>query len=152
MSGLSFAQSMKHSDWNSSVKNGYVEAYTFNESNSAFGVLCMEKCVYYVDMKIKCTDGDKYSALMATTTGASSVKLNCLVLKDRFVNIIEPFDDVTEHIKDSENIGFAIALKSGKFNVSRFSLNGSIPAISRVVTEAVKQKDQKDTGYRNQQL
>jgi len=103
-------------------------------------------------MKVKCNDGDKYSALMSSNAGASAVTLNCLVLKDRFINFIEPFDDVTGHIKDSDNIGFAIALKSGRFNVSRFSLKGSESAIQRVLKEAVRQNKSKNTGFRNQEL
>lgn len=149
---VSYAQKTKHQDWTSTIRSGFYEAYTFNESDASFGLFCMEKCFYYVDMNVKCKEGDKYSALMATSNGSTSVTLNCFTLKDRWISLIEPFDDVSTMIKGSESVGFAIALKSGKFNVSRFSLNGSSKAMEAILIEAVKNNERKNSGFKNQLL
>lgn len=148
----SYAQKTRHQDWNSTVRNGFYEAYTFNESDSSFGLFCMEKCFYYVNMNVKCKEGDKYSALLATSNGSISVTLNCFALKERWISLIEPFDDVGVMIKGAETVGFAIALKSGKFNVSRFSLKGAQKAMETILIEAVKNNEKKQSGFKNQQL
>jgi hypothetical protein len=139
-------------DWITSIGGGYDEAYVTNDSKSAFGLICMDTCLWYVDFQKSCDDGDKYTALMADGSSAGAVGLSCLKIGKRYILILDNFDMVQKATLRSENIGFSIALQGGKFHVSRFSLRGAKTAQERVANAASEQKSGKSTGYKDIKL
>lgn len=132
-------------DWITSFEGGIGEAYTYNSSNSIFGVMCGEKCVFYVDFQKDCTDGEGYSSLVSSEAGATTLDMKCIHLGKRRILSINDFDSIQSLSIKSKSIGFAIALPDSKFHVSRFSLVGSKEAQLRVYKSATDNQKFKDT-------
>jgi hypothetical protein len=139
-------------DWITDTGGSYNEAWVTNDSKSSFGLICSDKCLWYVDFQKTCEDGDKYNALMADGDSAGGVGLTCLKMGKRFILILDDFDMVQKATLRSENIGFAIALQGGKFHVSRFSLKGAKVAQERVANAAVSKPSGKSTGYKDMKI
>lgn len=137
-------------DWITDISSGIGEAYVTNSSNSLFGLLCMEQCVWYVDFQKKCDDGDKYTALISSDIGATSVDMKCIHLGKRPLMTLNDFDTIQRITLQAKSIGFAIALPDSKFHVSRFSLNGAGDAQLKVVNSLVKSKKSND--YRDSRM
>jgi hypothetical protein len=132
-------------DWITSVEGGIGEAYTYNASNSIFGVMCIENCVFYVDFQKDCVDGEEYSSLVSSDAGAKTFEMKCFHLGKRRFLSINDFDAIQTITLKSKSIGFAIALPDSKFHVSRFSLNGSKDAQLKVLKKMIDTKQFKDT-------
>lgn len=122
------------------------EAFTANDSKSSFGVFCSgEKCLFYLHQALKCDPGTKYSVLMNSQTVSTALSMECTQIGGNLFQILDPFEAVLKATQTGEMIGFAVALQSGAFAVTRFSLAGAKPAIERALLEAAKSKfrDQK---------
>lgn len=143
----------KIGDWSVDVSNEYSEAYIYNGTNSLFGMICYDKCLFYISpSKISCIENAKYQVFMNAENEAISIDTECLKLQGRFVRIFQDFDTVNIAIRDSTFIGFAFAMKNGEFNVSRFSLNGAQNAIKQALENAIKLKNNKSTMNRDSRL
>lgn len=117
------------------------EAYTANDSSSSFGVYCAgEKCLFYLHQALKCDPGTKYSVLMNSQAISSALSMECTQIGGNLFQILDPFEAVLKATQAGEMIGFAVALQSGAFAVTRFSLVGAKPAIERALLEAAKSK------------
>ena len=117
------------------------EAYTANDSNSSFGVYCAgEKCLFYLHQALKCDPGTKYSVLMNSQTISTALSMECTQIGGNLFQILDPFEAVLKATQAGEVIGFAVALQSGAFAVTRFSLAGAKPALERALLEAAKSK------------
>ena len=64
--------------------------------------------------------------------------MQCTQIGKNLFQILDPFNAVLEALKAGETIGFAVALQSGAFGVTRFSLAGSGDAIRRALSEAAR--------------
>ena len=64
--------------------------------------------------------------------------MQCTQIGGNLFQILDPFDAVLNAVKAGDTIGFAVALQSGAFGVTRFSLAGSTEAIRRALEEAAK--------------
>ena len=64
--------------------------------------------------------------------------MQCTQIGGNLFQILDPFDAVLNAVKVGDTIGFAVALQSGAFGVTRFSLVGSTDAIRRALQEAAK--------------
>jgi hypothetical protein len=153
-SGVIFAQSKRLAgDWVVDIGGEINETFVTNDSNSSFGLICITKCLWYVDFQKKCDDGEKYIALMADGDASSAVSLRCVIIKNRYILIIDDFDKVQAATLRSSNIGFAVSTDSGRFHVSRFSLRGSKEAQTQVFKSAAESnKKPKSSGFRDQSL
>ena len=115
------------------------EAYTANDSKSSFGVFCAaDKCLFYLHHALKCQPNAKYSVLMNSATVSTALSMQCTQIGGNLFQILDPFDAVLNAVKAGDTIGFAVALQSGAFGVTRFSLAGATDAIKRALTEASK--------------
>ena len=140
------AEKLVSQNWVVDLNGQANEAYTANDSKSSFGVFCSgEKCLFYLHQALKCDPGTKYSVLMNSQTISTALSMECTQIGGNLFQILDPFDAVLKATQTGEMIGFAVALQSGAFAVTRFSLVGAKPAIERALLEAAKSKfrDQK---------
>jgi hypothetical protein len=139
-------------DWITDIDGEINEAYVANDSKSIFGLICIDKCLWYVDFQRACEDGDKYTALMAHANSAGAIELTCLKYEKRHILILNDFTKVQNATLESDNLGFAIALQSGRFHVSRFSMKGARAAQERVVNASLGKQRGKSSGFKDQSL
>ena len=140
------AQKLASQNWVVDLNGQKNEAYTANDSKSSFGVFCSgEKCLFYLHQALKCDPGAKYSVLMNSQAISTALSMECTQIGGNLFQILDPFEAVLKATQTGEMIGFAVALQSGAFAVTRFSLAGAKPAIERALLEAAKSKfrDQK---------
>jgi hypothetical protein len=140
------AEKLASQNWVADLNDQTNEAYTANDSQSSFGVFCSgEKCLFYLHQALKCEPGTKYSVLMNSQTISTALSMECAQIGGNLFQILDPFDAVLKATQTGELVGFAVALQSGAFAVTRFSLVGAKPAIERALLEAAKSKfkDQK---------
>ncbi|QWE03734.1 hypothetical protein FD963_06195 [Polynucleobacter sp. JS-JIR-II-50] len=140
------AEKLASQNWVVDLNGQTNEAYTANDSKSSFGVFCSgEKCLFYLHQALKCDPGTKYSVLMNSQSISTALSMECTQIGGNLFQILDPFDAVLKATQTGEMIGFAVALQSGAFAVTRFSLVGAKPAIERALLEAAKSKfrDQK---------
>ena len=128
-----------YQNWIVDIGGTTTEAYTANDSKSSFGVFCAaDKCLFYLHQALKCQPNAKYSVLMNSATVSTALSMQCTQIGGNLFQILDPFDAVLNAVKSGDTIGFAVALQSGAFGVTRFSLAGSTDAIKRALLEAAK--------------
>ncbi len=140
------AEKLVSQNWVVDLNAQVNEAYTANDSKSSFGVFCSgEKCLFYLHQALKCDPGTKYSVLMNSQSISTALSIECTQIGGNLFQILDPFDAILKATQTGDLIGFAVALQSGAFAVTRFSLAGAKPAIERALLEAAKTKfrDQK---------
>lgn len=132
-------EKVAYQNWIVDISGNTTEAYTANESKSSFGVFCAaDKCLFYLHQALQCQPGAKYSVLMNSVTVSTALSMQCTQIGSNLFQILDPFDAVLNAVKVGDTIGFAVALQSGAFGVTRFSLAGSTDAIRRALQEAAK--------------
>lgn len=135
------AEKLASQNWVVDLNGQTNEAYTANDSKSSFGVFCSgEKCLFYLHQALKCDPGTKYSVLMNSQAISTALSMECTQIGGNLFQILDPFDAVLKATQTGDLIGFAVALQSGAFAVTRFSLVGAKPAIERALFEAAKSK------------
>jgi hypothetical protein len=71
---------------------------------------------------------------------SAAIRMECTLVGGNLFQILEPFDQVMNGVQNGETIGFAVALQSGAFAASSFSLLGAKQAINKVMQEANQSK------------
>jgi len=136
---VSAGEKVAYQNWIVDMSGATTEAYTANDSQSSFGVFCAaDKCLFYMHQALQCQPGAKYSVLMNSATVSTALSMQCTQIGNNLFQILDPFDAVLNAVKAGETIGFAVALQSGAFGVTRYSLTGSTDAIKRALQEAAK--------------
>jgi len=117
------------------------ETYTSSDAAGTFGMFCTgEKCVFYLHHSITCQPNARYSVLLNSQSVSTAISMKCtLVGKDLFW-ILSPFDALLKAVQVGDQIGFAVALQSGEFAVSKYSLSGAKKAINDSLVMAAKKK------------
>ena len=135
------AEKLGYQNWVVDLNGQSNEAYTANDSQSSFGAYCAgEKCLFYLHQALVCNPGTKYSVLMNSQTVSTALSMECSKIGANLFQILDPFEAVLRAAQVGETIGFAVALQSGAFAVTRFSLVGAKQAIERALLEAAKSK------------
>jgi hypothetical protein len=135
-------QKIAFQNWMLDISGQTTEAYTANDSNSSFGVFCAgEQCLFYLRQALNCEPGTKYSVLINSQTVATALSMECTRIGGKLFQILNPFEAVLRAVQAGDTIGFAVALQSGAFAVTRFSLAGAKPAIERALLEAANSKN-----------
>lgn len=130
-----------YQNWVVEISGQTTEAHTAIDGKSSFGVFCSEeRCLFYLHQALKCEPGMKYSVLINSQMIASAVNMECTRIGGSLFQILDPFDIVLRATQAGETIGFAVALQSGAFAVTRFSLAGAKAAIERTLVEAARSK------------
>lgn len=141
-------EKIAYQNWAIELSGKSNEAYTIGDPNTSFGSFCSsEQCLFYLRQSFNCTPGAKYSVLMNSLSVSTALTMECTPINGTLFQILSPFETVLKATQIGDSIGFAVALQSGAFAVSRFSLAGAKPAIDRLLMEAAssKQKEQKTT-------
>jgi len=127
-------EKVAYQNWIVDISGTTTEAYTANDSKSSFGVFCAaDKCLFYLHQALQCQPGAKYSVLMNSLKVSTALSMQCTQIGGNLFQILDPFDAVLNAVKAGDTIGFAVALQSGAFGVTRFSLAGSTDAIRRAL-------------------
>ena len=135
-------QKIAFQNWMLDISGQTTEAYTANDSKSSFGVFCAgEQCLFYLHQALNCEPGTKYSVLINSQTVATALSMECTRIGGKLFQILNPFESVLRAAQAGDTIGFAVALQSGAFAVTRFSLAGAKPAIERALLEAANSKN-----------
>ena len=135
-------QKIAFQNWMLDISGQTTEAYTANDSNSSFGVFCAgEQCLFYLHQALNCEPGTKYSVLINSQTVATALSMECTRIGGKLFQILNPFETVLRAAQSGDTIGFAVALQSGAFAVTRFSLTGAKQAIDRALLEAANSKN-----------
>jgi hypothetical protein len=135
-------EKLGYQNWSAELGGKTNEAYTVADQNTSFGSFCSgEQCLFYLRQSFNCTPGSKYPVLMNSPSVSTSLTMECTVINGNVFQILSPFDAVLKATQTGETIGFAVALQSGAFAVTRFSLLGAKPAIERLLTEAANSKN-----------
>ena len=130
-------------NWAVEIGPETTEAYTANESASTFGLFCGgTTCVFYLKPNLNCAPNTKNSVLMNTGITSAALGMQCTQIGQYYFQILDPFDVVLNALKTGDSIGFAVALQGGAFSVTRFSLQGALPAIQKAIDEAARKKMQ----------
>jgi hypothetical protein len=122
-------QTQVYGQWHTDISNGLFDAFTVNNAKSRFGLLCSEKCVYYLMLNKPCKEGARYSAMVNTAVDARVVTLTCY--RDDRIYIFR-FEADLGPILAGGDLGVALAF-DGQFNVATFSLTGVIDATRAIV-------------------
>jgi hypothetical protein len=139
-------EKVAYQNWAAELSGKTNEAYTIADQNTSFGTFCSgEQCLFYLRQSFNCTPGAKYSVLMNSLSVSTALTMECTPINGTLFQILSPFETVLKATQIGDSVGFAVALQSGAFAVSRFSLAGAKPAIDRLLMEAAssKQKEQK---------
>ena len=148
MANLAWAgDKIVYQNWIAELGGKTNEAYTIADPNTSFGSFCSgEQCLVYLHQSFVCSPGAKYSVLMNSPSVSTALTMECTLINGNIFQILSPFETVLKATQAGESIGFAVALQSGAFAVTRFSLVGAKPAIERVLVEAAtsKQREQKE--------
>jgi hypothetical protein len=128
-------------DWKIQSKGVITEAYTAPNPESTFGLFCSaEKCIFYLHQALTCKPNTKYSVLLNSLNVATSIRMTCTQVGADLFWILSPFDTVLKATQAGDQVGFAVALQSGAFAVSRFSLDGATKAINESLVLAARKK------------
>lgn len=130
-----------YQNWVTEFNGKTYEAYTLADANASLGVYCSnEQCLFYLRQSLSCLPGAKYSVLMNSSSISAALTMECTLIGGHLFQILSPFDAVLRASQSGEGIGFAVALQSGEFAVTRFSLLGAKTAIDKALTEAANSK------------
>lgn len=147
MSGIAMAgDKYAYQNWTAEIGGKTNEAYTIVDPNTSLGMFCGgDQCLFYLHQSLNCSPGVKYSVLMNSPSVSTALTMKCTSIGGNVFQILTPFDAVFKAIQAGDSIGFAVALQSGAFAVTRFSLLGAKPAVDRVLNEAAlgKSRSQK---------
>ncbi len=129
-------------------------AATMNDSKGLLGLYCYKEsgnCIWLLANDIQCQDERRYPVLANSDSGALSTVIVCMKLGDRPRYAFADFDEIEGAILKSEWLGIAFPLASGRFTVSRYSLQGAKEAVAllRKVMGAVIERSQ---GTRDQSM
>ena len=142
VSGVAMAgEKIAYQSWTAELNGNTNEAYTAADANSSLGLFCShEQCLFYLRQGLNCSPGTKYSVLMNSPGVSTALSMECTLINGNMFQILTPFNTVLQATQGGDSIGFAVALQSGSFGVTRFSLAGAKQAIERVLTEAANSK------------
>lgn len=126
-----------YGDWQMGKISQMDVAYSVNASGSVLGFACAKVCNFYINLQIRCDKDGSYVALVNSPSGVVTVSPVCAHLPasdgDTAYVLVFNSKDMVDALDGKGEVGFAVALESGKFNVARFSLRGAIDACGEAV-------------------
>jgi hypothetical protein len=133
-----------------SGKEAGVFAATINDSGGLLGQYCYkseEKCLWLLANDINCEDGNQYAVLVNADTGAASAQIYCLKIEGKPRYVFVDFDLIDGIVRKATWFGIAFPMANGRFQVSRFALEGAAKAIAymRSAAEGMVDKASRST-------
>jgi hypothetical protein len=129
------AQGRQFGAWAAGVMDGKegVFAATVNDSGGVLGQYCFREtgsCVWLLANDADCEDGAKYPVLVNTDSGAANNTIRCVKVDGKARYLFENFDIIDGAVRSASWFGIAFPMKSGRFQVSRFSMQGAAQAVA----------------------
>lgn len=134
------AEEMIFDEWIYVSTEKFSKASTKNEAGSEFGIICADKCFYYINSGITCLNNKKYLVMMSTEHIAKALNMNCVLRSENYFQILDEFNDVKLATDKSQNISFISSLENGTISASFFGLKGAKEAINKTIGIARKNK------------
>ena len=109
-------------------------AKTTNAAGAATGILCFvssNTCAVYIASDVECREKGKYPMMINASTGAITTNGTCVKVAGSKVMILDEFQNMIETFEGGGEVGFAIPMADGKFNVLRFDCVGATLAIRK---------------------
>jgi hypothetical protein len=129
-----------YEDWgvvpSTALPGGYI-ALTRSSEGFLLGALCnTSRCLWVLTgQSVACREGAKYPVLLTSATGTAAVSVACAPREESSGTWYDAiFDDpnaVRAAVQSGGVVAVAFALKSGEFQVLRFSTNGAANALGR---------------------
>jgi hypothetical protein len=110
-------------------------AATVNDSGGVFGEYCYPKaetCIWLLSNSTRCEDGAKYPVLVNTDKGSAATEIVCKKVDGKSRYVFASYEDVEASIEGARWIGMAFPMQDGRFQVSRFSLDGAAAAVAHM--------------------
>ncbi len=140
LSSIVFADEIKFHEWTHETTKKFSKAMTKNEAGSEFGIICADKCFYYINSGTVCTSNNQYLVMMSTEYFATTLKMNCVLRENNYFQILDNFDVVKKTIAKGNNISFVTSLDNGIISASFFGLKGAYSASNKTISDAIKNK------------
>lgn len=126
-------------NWNVNTSlNGLHIAATSNEAGSVAGILCgieAQKCEAYISIDSSgCEIGQAYPMMLNSSIGSFSITTKCMAIGTARFQFANEFSSMRQAFESGGEIGFALPLKNGQFNVISFSTAGATAAIKEAMT------------------
>ena len=126
-------------DWNVNTSlNGLHIAATSNEAGSVTGILCgieTQKCEAYISVDSSgCEIGQVYPMMLNSSIGSFAITTKCMGIGPARFQLANEFSAMRKAFESGGEIGFALPLKNGQFNVISFSTAGATAAIKEAMT------------------
>jgi len=141
------AQEKRFGAWTVGVLPGKdgVYAATVNDSGGLLGQYCYTKdsnCVWLLANDVDCAPNNRYPVLVNADNGAASLEILCMKLEGRPRYAFTDFDAIDAIVRKGTRVGIAFPMVNGLFLVNRFSLEGSLSAVTfmREMAEALAKK------------
>lgn len=118
--------------WQYEVNDATSVTWTANESGSQFGIMCQTgkgACEFFLNPGVGCEGGAKYPVLISTKVGAAHHTLTCVKARQSSLYTVDDFNAMDSETSGGGVIGIAFPMQDGSFKVSRFSLDGMLPAL-----------------------
>ncbi|MGB8932197.1 MAG: hypothetical protein WCC48_13215 [Anaeromyxobacteraceae bacterium] len=129
------AQARQFGAWATGVMDGNkgVFAATINDSGGLLGQYCYREsgsCLWLLANDADCEDGAKYPVLLNTDSGAANATIRCVKLDGKARYVFEAFNVIDDAVRSASWFGIAFPMVNGRFQVSRFSMQGAAQAVS----------------------
>ncbi len=134
-----------------------VYASTVNDSGREFGQACdinEGSCFWFLGVNIKCTENHSHPVLVTSDAGVVALEVRCYGQHGTsdYTFTFTDFDRVNTLVRQSKQVGIAIAMDDGDFIVVRFDLRGAVDAISAMREAATKQSKRTLRNTRDKRL
>jgi hypothetical protein len=139
------AEERTYSEWTYKSTNEFSLAVTKNKTNAEFGMMCQDKCIFYINSGVQCTANKKYLVMMVTNKVSTSMDMKCISQAGGYFQVLDKFMTIFNESMNSSSVGFVSALDNGSISVSMFGLDGASSAINDAYKEAVRIKKRKSS-------
>jgi len=100
-------------------------AYVRNDSNSEFGLLCQDKCLFYLNTKINCIPKKEYLVMVVTNISSITIMSTCEEKENSKYLIFNSYQKILDLVEPSKSISFVASLDAGSVSVSLFNTDGA---------------------------
>lgn len=144
----SYAEEKTYREWTYKSADAYTIALTKNKTNAEFGMMCRDRCVFYINSGVQCTANKKYLVMMVTNKLSTSMDMKCVLQDGIYFQVLDKFMTIFNESRSASSVGFVSALDNGSISVSMFGLDGASNAINDAYNKAVSFK-QRQTSAKN---
>lgn len=138
-----FAEEKTYREWTYKSADAYSIALTKNKTNAEFGMMCRDRCVFYINSGVKCTANKNYLVMMVTNKLSTSMDMKCILQDGVYFQVLDKFMTIFNESRSASSVGFVSALDNGSISVSMFGLDGASNAIDEAYKKAVSVKKSK---------